>query len=162
MDKYSIFYHKYIEDGKINSGQSLGSSRSFNIWSGFAFENLCIRHKDHIAHALQIGGTDYRVFAFKEKEKSPKESAQIDLIIERSDAVIIIEVKFYNDTVKLNSGEASKIRKRKLAYIEKSKTKKNIFVTLITPYGAERNEHYLGEITNDIVLEELFIDLAIR
>ena len=36
----------------------------------------------------------------------------------------------------------------------KTKTKKNIFVTLITAMGVEKNEYYLSWITNDLEIED--------
>ncbi len=162
MDEYSIFYHKYIKNDRITSGLALGNSRSFNIWSGFAFENLCIRHSTHIAHALQIAGTDYEIYSFKVKTTKSQEGAQIDIIIDRLGAINIIEAKYYNDEYVLSAFEAKKIRQRVQSFINKTNTKKSIFKTLITPYGAKKNEHYLSEITNDIKLDELFIDEPLK
>lgn len=161
MDEYSIFYHKFIKPAKVRSGVSLGNSQAFTIWSGFAFENLCIRHSTHIAHALQIAGTDYRIYSYKDKADQTGSGAQIDLAIDRVDAVNIIEAKYYNDVYALTATEAKKIRQRVLSYINKTKTKKSVFKTLITPYGATRNEHYLSEITNDIVVDDLFVDVPL-
>lgn len=162
MDEYSIFYHQYIKSGNIKSGQALGHSRSFNIWTGFAFENLCIRHVRHIAKALGISGIDYHEYSFKDKAKTTGSGAQIDLIIDRADnAVNIIEAKFYKDKYALPLSEAQKIRNRVQRYVNKTKTKKTIFKTLITPYGAVKNEHYLSEITNDIVVDKLFVNVAL-
>lgn len=160
MDEYSIFYHKYIKPKRITSGIGLGNTRSFNIWSGFTFENLCIRHSKHIAYALGISGTDWSIYSFKDKAKTG-EGAQIDLILDRPDAINIIEAKYYNDVYKMSLSEARKIRNRVQSFLDKTQSKKSIFRILITPYGAKKNEHYLSEITNDLVIDDLYVDIAI-
>jgi len=161
MDEYSIFYHKYIKPKIITSGMALGNSRSFNIWSGFTFENLCIRHNSHIAYALQISGTDYNIYSYKDKSSNSKQGAQIDIIIDRLEAVNIIEAKYYNSEFSLSAAEAKNIRNRVQNFIQKTGTKKSIFKTLITPYGAKKNEYFLSEITNEITVDDLFVDVPL-
>ena len=161
VDEYSIFYHKYIKTKSIKSGKALAASRSFNAWSGFAFENLCIRHSDHVAHGLGVSGTDYEVFTFKSSKTKDHSGMQIDLIIDRTEATHIIEAKYYKDEYKLTADEAKKIRNRITQFQRKTKSKKSIFVTLISPYGALKNEHYLAEVTNQLIVDQLFIDLEL-
>jgi hypothetical protein len=40
---------------------------------------------------------------------------------------------------------------------KKTKTKKNVFLTLLAANGAKKNEHYLSIVTNQIELEDLFL-----
>jgi hypothetical protein len=161
VDEYSIFYHKYLKTKAIRSGKALGASRSFNIWSGFAFENLCIRHGDHIAHGLGISGTDYEIFTFKTVKTKDHDGVQIDLVIDRAEAVHIIEAKYYKTEYSLTADEAKRIRNRVAQFERKTKNRKSIFVSLITPYGALKNEHYLAEITSQLIVDQLFIDMQL-
>jgi hypothetical protein len=37
-----------------------------------------------------------------------------------------------------------------------SKTRKSLYLTLITAHGAEKNSHFLGLVQNELTLEDLF------
>jgi hypothetical protein len=37
-----------------------------------------------------------------------------------------------------------------------SKTKKPLYLTLITTFGSQKNSHYLGLVQNELTLEDLF------
>lgn len=158
MDEYSIFYIKFIKNskGKTNT-QALFASPSLKSWMGFAFENLCFKHISQIAEALGISGINYHGYSFLDKGRNNSQGAQIDLVIDRADNCMnVLELKYYNDTYKMTSTEMQKIRQRVNSLIDKTKTKKSVFVTMISPFGCEKNEHYLSIATNEILGNVLF------
>lgn len=160
LDEYSVFYHKFILKNKKKGKDiwtSLQQSQSYKIWTGYAFESLCQRHIDEIKKALGISGvyTDHYSFNSKSDEDS-KTGYQIDLIIDRKDDCInLCECKFYNSEYSLTKESAAKLRNRKQEFINQTKTKKTVFNTLITAYGAVKNEHYLDVIDNELTVSDL-------
>ncbi len=52
--------------------------------------------------------------------------------------------------------EAEDIRKKRTLFRQFSKTKKQIFVVLITTYGSLESKHRLGLIDNEVRMEDLF------
>lgn len=58
-DFYTIFYYKFIHGNKSKDEhywQHHYMDRSVESWKGFTFEQLCLRHLDHIKHCLVISG----------------------------------------------------------------------------------------------------------
>lgn len=160
LDEYSIFYHKFIVKNKKKGKRiwtSLYNSQSYKIWTGYAFENLCLRHISEIKTALGISGVYTEHYSFTEKsEKTSKNGYQIDLIIDRKDdSINLCECKFYNTEFTINKEYASKLRNRKQAFTETTKTKKTVFNTLITGYGAVKNEYYLEQIDAELTVSDL-------
>jgi len=51
-----------------------------------------------------------------------------------------------------------KLNERREIFREKAKTRKTLFNTLITPYGARDNKHYLSSVDKQLNLDALFLD----
>lgn len=156
-DFYSRFYLNFIEKQKITDWTGLTESQAFKTWSGLAFEWLCHFHIAEILKGLGISGIQTKTSYLAIKDESGKMTAQIDLLIDRADnALNLCEIKFANDVYTLNKTEADAIR-RKMTYLRQQLTRrKSIFPVMITPFGCEKNMHYLGLITNDLDLDILF------
>lgn len=160
LDEYSIFYHKFIAKNKKKGKgiwTSLYNSQSYKIWTGYAFENLCMRHLSEIKNALGISGVYTEHYSFIQKpDKKTKTGYQIDLIIDRKDdSLNLCECKFYNTEFTIDKDYAAKLRNRKQAFKETTKTKKTIFNTLISSYGAIKNEYYLDQIDAELTVSNL-------
>ncbi len=160
LDEYSIFYHKFIIRNKKKGAEiwsTLHQSQQYKIWTGYAFENLCRRHVMEIKMALGISGIYTASYSFSNKvEEASKSGFQIDLIIDRKDNCInLCECKFYNSEFTITKDYATKLRNRKQAFIDSTKTKKTVFNTLITNYGSIKNEHYLDVIDVDLTISDL-------
>ncbi len=77
-------------------------------------------------------------------------------MIDRADnAVNIIEIKYYNELYRLTKNDAANITQKVNSFTNKTNTKKTIYVTLISPHGAIKNEHYLSVISNELVAKDL-------
>ena len=83
--------------------------------------------------------------------------AQIDLLIDRQDHVIsLCEMKFYNDYYQLSKMDADNIRRKKSTFLDSNKTKKQVFIVLVTTFGLLQNKDSLGLINNVLDMNALF------
>lgn len=159
-DEYSLFYLNFIEKKKRNiDGQwkALSQTSVFSAWSGYAFESLCIKHIKQIKKALEIGGiyTETSSFLFKGNNVLP--GVQIDLLIDRNDQVInICEMKFQRTPFTISKAYAEQLRKKIMVFSEMNKSKKQLFLTMITTFGVENNIYSQELVDNDFKMDILF------
>ena len=163
-DEYSLFYLHFMEN-KANAGlgiwQLLSQTQAYKSWSGYAFESLCLKHILQIKKGLGISGvyTYTSAFSFKGNDYLP--GIQIDLLIDRNDHVInICEMKFYNSSFSISKAAAVQWRNKMGIFKEISKTQKQIFITLITTFGLNHNQHSLGLIDKVLTMAVLFDDVG--
>ncbi len=60
----------------------------------------------------------------------------------------------------MKESEAKKLNERREIFRERTKTRKSLFHTLLTPYGARLNRHYLSSVENQLNLDALFLDVG--
>jgi AAA+ ATPase superfamily predicted ATPase len=153
-DEYSQFYLKYISKNKQNGPGTwinIQKSQSFKSWSGFSFENLCLKHLQSIKKALGVASIYTQSSSWNNK------NAQIDLLIERDDNIInLCEIKFLNNDYQLSKNDYSNIKNKLFEFEKDTKTRKTIFVTLITTFGLKPNEYSNELINKTITLKDLF------
>ena len=161
-DEYSIFYLKFIENSKSMGGGtwlSKSTGASYTSWCGFAFENICLKHIPHIKKALGIAAvyTEHSIWRYKPKASDDTSGAQIDLLFDRNDRCInLIEIKFSVKEFTIDKKYAEELRNKRWVFMEKTQTKKSVFLTMLTTYGVKTNEHYLGVVQNQILMSALF------
>jgi len=158
-DEYSLFYLHFIEKRRKEKGvwKALSQTSVFKSWSGYAFESLCLKHVDQIKKALEIGGiySESSSFTFSGNEDLP--GIQVDLLIDRNDEVInLCEIKFHKNEFNLSKSYAEQLRKKIFVFEEVTKTKKQIFLTLISTFGITENIHSSGLIDNHLKMDVLF------
>lgn len=156
-DFYSLFYLKFIKPaGSSEKNWSfLIDNPTHRAWSGYAFEQICLYHTKQLKQALGISGIDTQIFSWKSTTTDP--GAQIDLIIDRRDQTInICEIKFSMAEFNIDKKTDLNLRNKILAFKTETKTKKSIFLTMITPFGIKKNE-YAGNIQNNLNMDMLFI-----
>lgn len=150
-DEYSIFYLKYIRKNKGKSWKTLYTSRSYSSWSGFAFENLCLKHDKQILAGLGLSGIEASSSSWRNK------NAQIDLLIDRSDrAINLCELKFSEDAFTITKSYADNLRNKKKEFVKELKNRKNVFVTFITTFGVKPNKHSEAIMDNQVTIDSLF------
>ena len=82
---------------------------------------------------------------------------QIDLVIDRRDHVInLCEMKFSINQFVIDKKYSDELRNKMGTFKTETKTRKSIFLTLITTYGIQANVHSIGLVQNDIQMESLF------
>jgi len=160
IDEYSIFYHRFIKPNKkANKGiwMTLSTSQKYKIWTGYAFENLCLRHIQEIKNALGIGKVYTENSSFRHTSPNKGEGFQIDLIIDRADKSInLCECKYHSTPLALTAKTAKELTDRKVKFRTETKTKKQLFTTMITNKKIVENDHSTQAVDEAILLSELF------
>ncbi|MEI6790195.1 MAG: ATP-binding protein [Myxococcaceae bacterium] len=158
IDEFSLFYLRFMEEAALlKSLQSdywvrTQMAPGYTTWAGYAFEGVCLKHLREILQALGLGVVAAHSSGWFSKE------AQIDLLIDRSDACInLCEIKFFRDVWEMSDADAVLLNRRRERFRESTKTKKSLFMTLITPYGAKKNAHYMSCVDQQLTLEHLFM-----
>ncbi len=158
-DEYSLFYLNFIEKQKRNIEglwQALSQTQKFKSWSGYAFESLCLKHISPIKEALRIGGVYVEPSSFTFKGDDTYEGTQIDLLLDRNDQVInLCEIKFYNEAFTITKSYAKQLHNKRSIFQGVSKTKKHVFLTMITTFGLKENQ-YSQAIDNSLTMDVLF------
>jgi hypothetical protein len=160
-DEYSLFYLKFMEANRSGSKGTwvrLSDTPTWKSWSGLAFESICMKHIPAIKRALGIGGIYSETAIWKSKNNSSKDAAQIDLVISRRDNCInLCEIKFYENKFAVDKKYAAALQQKKYVFQQETKTRKHLFITLISSNGLQQNEHSLGLIDQQLTLDDLFI-----
>jgi uncharacterized protein len=165
-DEFTLFYITWCEkhrdlsiaDDDPEYWQKQHNSPAWRSWSGYSFEGICLKHLTQIKQALGISGVKTQSYKWVyQPEDSNFEGAEIDVLIDRNDQCInLFEIKYYDDEFVIDKAYAKQLRKKKMVYMEQTKTKKTIFMTLMTTYGAKKNEHFLGLIDKQLTINDLF------
>jgi uncharacterized protein len=159
-DEYSLFYLKFMQNTQepfTNDWQELSQTQVFKIWSGYAFENLCLKHIEQVKKALGISGIYSESSSYYHNGNAERQGVQIDLLIDRKDSVInLFELKFYAEVFTLSKSYADELRNKVGSFKYFTKTKKQVFINLITAFGFKHNEHSLGLVNGEMSIDVLF------
>ncbi|MCB1116559.1 MAG: AAA family ATPase [Chlamydiia bacterium] len=82
VDEYSLFYLTWIDNHE--KLVQFHRSPKFLSWTGYVFENICIKHSKQIIEALKLP-VIAKSIAYWEQRQHEYAGAQIDLIIDRTD-----------------------------------------------------------------------------
>lgn len=160
IDEYTIFYFKFIENSKaIGEGAWLNQSQrsTYRIWCGLAFENTCLKHVAQIKKGLGIAGIYTEQSVWRTEGKKEEQGAQIDLLLDRADnSINIIEIKFSASEYVIDKKYAGELENKKRIFNEKTATKKNIFLTMLTCYGVKKNPYFYNTVQKDLNMDILF------
>ncbi|MCR6719130.1 MAG: AAA family ATPase [Chitinophagaceae bacterium] len=159
-DEYSLFYIKFIESSRDTAkGAWLRQfgSLTYNIWSGFAFESVCQKHELQIRRKLGIEGVLTHVSTWRTMPHKGQHGTQIDMLLDRNDRSInLCEIKFCIQEFIIDKKYAAELDNKVNLFRTETGTRKTIFPTMVTTYGCRKNEHYLGRIQAEIVMDDLF------
>ncbi|MCB1115666.1 MAG: AAA family ATPase [Chlamydiia bacterium] len=167
VDEYTFFYLTWIKTATIDGKNALSSdhwlslhgSTKFSAWAGFAFETLCKKHISEMIHRLGINTVAASIVHWVCPHKESQEGLQIDLIIDRNDnAMNLCEIKYYNSVAHFSSESARKMNARRERFRVLTRSRKTLFNTLISVYGAEENSHYLEAFDNQITADAFFVN----
>jgi AAA+ ATPase superfamily predicted ATPase len=165
-DHFILFYNKWVSKFSKNElitlqkpyFSSVINSQSYTIWSGFAFEILCITNIDLYLQTRMTKGLakNYGYWNFMGNDKDS--GTQIDFIVEYENNIFdIVECKFYNKEFVIAKEYKDKLL-HKIEIFKKYaiKGKYDIKLILLTSYGCNKNLHYNSlNITQDIKLSEM-------
>ena len=138
-DLFSLFHLNFLNKPIVNDENAwlnMINTPKQNTWAGYAFEILCIQHINEIKKALGIDGILCSSSSWQNK------NAQIDLLIDRSDNVInLIEIKFSNAEYTISKDYDLKLRNKMKEFSETTKTKKALWLILISTYGLKKGPY---------------------
>jgi uncharacterized protein len=159
-DEYSLFYLKFIEPAKASGKGAwlkISETASWKTWSGLAFETVCYKHTQAIKIALGIPGIYSEQSSWKKIKDNKSGGSQIDMVIDRRDnAINLCEIKFYNTPFNIDKKYAEALHTKIHSFRQQTKTRKHIFLTLVSTFGINKNEHSIGLVDNQILLDDLF------
>lgn len=159
-DEYSLFYIQFIENNRnVGDGiwQQLSQTQFYSTWAGYAFESICLKHIPQIKQKLGISGVYTTASAFFKKGTDEEEGLQIDLVLDRNDHVInICEMKFYGGELTIDKSMATNFRNKITNFKHLTKTKKQVFLTLVTTFGVKQNKYSLDLVDVNLVIDDLF------
>ncbi len=116
-----------------------------------------------LVKALELSVTAEAKSGWLFKGNQQEMGVQIDLLIDRSDKCInLCEMKFYEAEFVIDKKYAEMLRRKKAVFREKSKTRKTLFITMITAYGVSKNSLYLECVDQQLTMDALFIEGEIR
>ena len=162
IDEFSIFYLKFMDKSKSSGKDTwikVSASPAYKIWSGMAFEAVCLKHVDQIKKALGIHGiqSEESTWRFVPGKGKKEKGAQIDLLIDRKDRCInLCEMKFYTGEFSIDKSYAGELEQKLEVFAEKTKTKKTLFLTMITAYGVKDNDYSDRLIQKSLRMDALF------
>lgn len=167
VDEYSLFYLKWIEPvvqlgHKIDAANywiNKTQSSSYQSWAGYTFEGICMKHVTFIKKALGLDKISCETgsWRFIPSHKSIEQGVQIDLLFDREDGAInICEIKYASDKFKIDKTYA-KVLVNKIAVFENQfKTKKQIFLTLISTFGTQESIWSQDLVANEVTIDAFF------
>lgn len=165
-DPYILFYNKWVAKFSKNELISLQkpyfntvmNSQNYAIWSGFAFEILCLINIDlYLQTRLTKGlAKSYGYWNFTGNDQD--KGSQIDFVVEYENNVYdIIECKFYNQEFIITKDYKENIL-HKIEMFKKFalRGKYDIKLIMLSSYGCEKNSHYHAlNITSNITLGDM-------
>jgi len=159
IDLYSLFYLNFIHN-KNNNDEHFWTNNfrtpTHNNWRGYAFEQVCLLHIPQIKSKLGISGVSSNYSAWRSIGDKSKNKVQIDLVIDRNDQIInLCEMKYSKDEYTITKEYNEILRKRYAIFIDETKTRKTVHLTMITICGIKQNT-YIGNIQSHITLDDLF------
>lgn len=160
IDEYSLFYLRFMDKTRSSGKDTwskLTAGGSYKVWSGMAFEAICMKHIAQIKKALGIEGIHTTESAWRYVPGKGNPGAQIDLLIDRADRCInICEIKYYNTEYVIEKAYAGELQKKLDVFREKTKTKKTLFLTMLTTYGIKENSYSASLVQKSLAMDFLF------
>ena len=158
-DNYTLFYFKFIQQNKNNDEHFWSASidsAMHRAWCGLAFERLCMAHTRQIKSSLGISGVMSNIYSWTKEADENTGGAQIDMLIDRNDQVVnICEMKYSLSEFSIDADYERNLRNKKSVFIEATKTRKAVHLTMVTTYGVRQNA-YSGIVQSEITLDDLF------
>ncbi len=167
IDEYCYFYLKWI--AQAPSGVFTGyseryweqkrGSTAWRSWSGYTFENICLKHADRIREALGIDTISCEIGTWRyiPKKGEKERGAQVDLLFDRSDGVITLcEIKHSEGEFVIDKAYAAELERKIEVFRKRQQTRKQIFLTLITTHGVAKNMYSRKWVHSALTLDDLF------
>lgn len=167
VDEFSLFYLKWIEPVSdvlqkkaLDHGnwQAMQTTPEWYSWQGYAFEMVCYRHLSEIRKALNISPTAIaNSWRHVPTKNSKSRGAQIDLLFDRKDdSITICEIKYTDEPFSLTKEYVDVLKRKLEVFKERTRTKKQLFLSLISASGLKNNYYANDVISGVVTLDDLF------
>jgi uncharacterized protein len=168
IDEYTVFYLQWIAEiveGKaipkeMDYWSKVIKSPSWYSWAGYAFESVCYKHIDKIIYALGLSKTGCFVSFWRYQVSSldlQENGAQIDLLLDRDDgAITICEIKFTSNPFVIDKTVAKDLVRKLDVFSEQSKTKKQLFLAIVSASGVKENPWSQELVSGIVDLDNFF------
>lgn len=159
IDNYTLFYYQFIKDYHNNDDgywMKVAGSQEHAIWSGLAFERLCLQHTAQIKSALGISGVLANVYSWHTGADKENAGAQIDLLIDRADGVIdVCEMKYSKAAYSITAEYRDNLQNKVQRFADVTRTKKALHIVMIAANGLKPNQ-YSDIVQSEVTLDDLF------
>ena len=159
VDNFTLFYFCFrtaIQRGAENYWLEKLDAQSHVVWTGLAFERVCLLHVQQIRIALGISGVATNVCSWSGADENGRR-VQIDLLLDRNDRVITLcEMKFADEAYALTKKDIESLRHKRAAFRFATGTRRAVHLTMVTAEGLEHNS-YRNEIQRELTLDDLFV-----
>ena len=165
-DEYTYFYLQWIEDfarrtlpEESNYWEKFSQTPNWYNWSGYAFESICFKHINGIRKSLGIDSIISKTGSFRYAPTGKgKKGAQIDLLFDRADRVVTLcEIKYCTGKFTIDKRYSEILDNKIDVFRQITKTNKQIFLAMVTPYGVNRNEYSDRLVSKEITLDDFFL-----
>jgi AAA+ ATPase superfamily predicted ATPase len=163
LDEFTLFHLRWMDakhnrTGSESQWMHVRSTPAWHAWSGYAFENICLRHVAEIRKALGISGVRTEHSSWRHHAADAPAGAQIDLVIDRRDGAInLCEMKFSDAEFIIDKKYAEELRNKQAIFRSVTGTHKTLFLTLVTSQGVKpgvwKAEIVQNEVTGDALFE---------
>ena len=164
-DEYFYFYLKWIEPIKNQLKQNdikkywrsiVGTPEHFG-WMGYVFENICYKHTAQIKEYLNIEENSFASpWRYVPRKNETAKGAQIDLLFDTNDSILICEIKCTNSPYTIDKEYAEKLKQKLDVFKKITRTKKQIFLMMISAGGLKKNSYSTALIKGIVTLNALF------
>jgi uncharacterized protein len=129
------------------------------IARSYTGSGICLKHSEQILRALALDQVGCMVSSWRHVAavKAAAPGAQIDLLFDRNDdAITLCEIKYGDKLYTLDKATAKTLYQKREIFKQITKTKKQLFIALITVNGLKPGL-WNEEVIDDVVkLEQLF------
>jgi hypothetical protein len=163
-DEFSLFHVAWIQSlGRKSPGDGhwlrQSQSQRWRAWSGYAFEGVCLKHTARLKAGLGIAGVGSTQAPWRHRvSKASKEhGVQIDLLIDRDDQTVnLCEMKFSDSEFTIDKRYAGALRRKRDMFRRVTRTRKNIFLTMVTTFGVTDNAYARELVASSLTIDALF------
>ena len=119
-----------------------------------------MKHIDQIMRKLKVESlaSEIGTWQYLPPKRSKETGAQIDLLIDRIDnSINVCEINFSNKPYSIDKNYARNLDNKVKVFEEKTGTKKQIFLSMITTMGLKKNFYSEDLVDSEVVLKDLII-----
>lgn len=160
-DEYSLFYLKYIEKFRSTAANTwirLSTTPGWRSWSGIAFKTICLKRIAQIKMDMGIAAVQTMESVWRYLPGKEEPGAQIDLLVDRNDYTItIFEIKFSDAAYSVTKAYAEDLKRKKDVFRKEAKTRKTLFITMITTFGIAATIHSTAIVDTQLTMDALFL-----